>query len=105
MFETDRQNELEREISKGRSLVLFYAGWCPDCFAFMPKFNSLPALPKTRLAKARIDEDGNSMWGSFAIEVVPTVVLFENGKEKARSEETSHGACAKGMAKLLEKGK
>lgn len=69
----------------------------------MPTFDSL-TLPKGyAVLKAKIDEDSNPIWEEFKIEVVPTVVLFENGKEKARAEETSPGSCAKGLKRLLSK--
>ena len=101
MFETESSSALKKRIAKGRHLVLFYAGWCPDCARFMPVFDSLRPKAGLQPAKARTDEDENPIWEDWKIEVVPTVVLFENGKEKARSEETSRDNCRKGLEKLL----
>ncbi|MEM4348654.1 MAG: thioredoxin family protein [Candidatus Anstonellaceae archaeon] len=103
MHETSSTAELAKKISKGKWIVLFYASWCPDCAKFMPKFDSLPIPSGVSVLKAKIDEDSNPIWEDFKIEVVPTVVLFENGKEKARTEETFPGECAKGLKRLLSK--
>ena len=101
MFETTKKLELERKIAKGRCHVLFYASWCPDCTRFMPTFDSLLPKAKAQLLKARIDEDENPMWDHFKIERVPTVVLFEDGKEKGRAEEKGGKIDAKELARLL----
>lgn len=101
VFETVSSSGLRKRIAKGSHLVLFYAGWCPDCARFMPVFDALRPKAGLQLAKARTDEDENPIWDDWKIEVVPTVVLFEKGKEKARSEETSAGNCKEGLDKLL----
>ncbi|MCX8196951.1 MAG: thioredoxin family protein [Candidatus Micrarchaeota archaeon] len=101
MLEVSSEAELSKQISKGKSLVLFYASWCPDCKRFMPIFEALSPGGKIRLLKAQIDDESNSIWDSFNISVVPTVVLFENGKEKGRAQETSPGQCARQLNKLL----
>jgi len=100
-FETSRKSELEKKIAKGRYLVLFYASWCPDCKRFMPKFDSLAGRAGLALLKARIDEDENPMWEHFKIERVPTVVLFEDGKEKGRAEERGGRIDEKELARLI----
>jgi thioredoxin 1 len=102
MFETENKKELAGKISKGRSLVLFYASWCPDCRRFTPTFDSLPKKTKLPLFKARIDEDENPMWGDYGIERVPTVVLFENGNEKARAQECGGKIDEKELKRLLQ---
>ena len=102
MFHTEKSPELKKEIAKGRHLVLFYASWCPDCARFMPTFDSLPSKTKLPLAKAQTDEDENSIWGDYKIERVPAVVLFENGKEKARVAETGGLIDKKKLEKMLK---
>ncbi len=101
MFETDSGKVLAAKIAKGGSLVLFYASWCPDCARFMPTFDSLGSKTKLRLLKAKIDADENPIWEDYKIEAVPTVVLFEDGKEKMRAEENSRGSCEKKLKQLL----
>ena len=101
MLETDDGKVLSQKVAKGKCIVLFYASWCPDCTRFMPVFEAAASKAKVPALKARIDEDGNPIWEDYKIEVVPTVVLFENGKEKARAEETSRDNCKKGLEKIL----
>jgi len=60
-------------------LVLYHATWCPFCRAFLPVYR--------KLAKGRevvLDDEADPNWNG--IEVVPTVVAYENGKEAARLE-------------------
>ena len=102
MFQTDDSSALKKQIAKGKHLVLFYASWCPDCSRFMPAFESLPAQTKIPLAKAQTDEDENSIWEDYKIERVPTVVLFENGKEKSRVEESGGSIDKKKLEKMLK---
>lgn len=101
MFETEKGPELAGKIAKGKSLVLFYATWCPDCSRFLPIFDSLHLMAALPLRKARIDRDENPMWDDFKIERVPTVVLFENGKEKGRVAESGGSIDAAKLRKLL----
>jgi thioredoxin 1 len=101
MFETKDGKALAKKIAKGKTLVLFYASWCPDCQFFLPIFSSIAAKFKGTAMKARIDEDKNPMWGDYKIKRVPTLVLFENGKEKSRAEERGGSIPDSELEKLL----
>ena len=101
MFETVDSKELKKHIVKGKHIVLFYASWCPDCARFMSTFDSLTSRTKLPLAKAQTDEDENPIWDDYKIERVPTVVLFEKGKEKARAEESGGSIDKKKLEKML----
>ena len=101
MFETESSPGLKKRIAKGRHLVLFYASWCPDCSRFMPVFDSLKPHATLQTAKARTDADENPIWEDWKIERVPTVVLFENGKEKLRVEESGGSIDPKKLERML----
>ncbi|MFA6489137.1 MAG: thioredoxin family protein [Candidatus Micrarchaeia archaeon] len=101
MLETTKKLELGKIVARGKIAVLFYAGWCPDCGRFMPVFDAAAAKAKAKAAKARIDADENPIWEDFKIERVPTVVLFEEGKEKMRVEETGGKIDGKKLEKIL----
>lgn len=88
-------------VAKWKVAVLFYAGWCPDCERFMPVFDAAAGKAKIKVAKARIDADENPIWDGFKIERVPTIVLFEDGKEKARVEETGGKIDGKKLERML----
>lgn len=101
MLETSRNDELAKVVAAWKVAVLFYASWCPDCSRFMPVFDAACAKAKVKVAKARIDEDENPIWEHYKIERVPTVVLFEDGEEKMRVEETGGKIDAKKLEKIL----
>lgn len=101
MLETQDKKELAGKIAKGKSLVLFYASWCPDCQRFMPEFEALAGKTALQLLKAQIDEDENPIWDDYKIKRVPTVALFVNGKEKGRAEERGGLVSEKELQKLL----
>jgi len=101
MLETSRLDELGKIVENWKVAVLFYASWCPDCVRFMPVFDGAASKAKVKVAKARIDADENPIWGDYKIKVVPTVVLFENGKEKMRVEEKGGKIDGKKLEKML----
>lgn len=59
--------------------VLFYASWCPFCQKFLPVFKKF-AENKT-LSSMMIEADERADLSSeYSIEVVPTVLLFKEGR-------------------------
>ncbi|MGP8071815.1 MAG: thioredoxin family protein [Thermoplasmata archaeon] len=64
----------------GRYAVVFSADWCPFCRAFLPEFASLEGSPGYHVARAPLDDLDNPLWEQFAIEVVPTVLVFRDGE-------------------------
>lgn len=71
--------------SDKKTLVLFYASWCPYCANFKPTFENSDS-DNLRKIGALVDEDENPLWDRFNIESVPTIIAFENGKEVARRD-------------------
>ncbi|MDE1762699.1 MAG: thioredoxin family protein [Thaumarchaeota archaeon] len=72
-----------------RTLVLFYASWCPYCANFKPSFEAAN-MPSVRKIGSLIDEDENPLWDRFDIQAVPTMIAFENGKIIARRDAKKH---------------
>lgn len=75
--------EFEAQIGTGEpAVLLFYYPYCPFCSYFLPEFDKQAAgRPAFRLLRADLlgeIEDRHS------VEVVPTVILFREGKESAR---------------------
>ena len=74
----------ENEVlnSKGFVFVDFYASWCGPCRMLAPIMEEISE--EHTVLKVNVDEseDVASMFGIMSI---PCVILFENGKEKARS--------------------
>lgn len=75
-----------RELRRpGRWAVAFLAEWCPFCRAFGPAFAELNGgTAPAHLAVGDVTSEESPLWDTFALEVVPTVLVFEDGGEVAR---------------------
>ena len=72
-----------RLLKEGTWAVAFLADWCPFCQAFRPNFESMRLSVGGRLI-ADVTEEESPLWDTFAIEVIPTVVVFRGGIPIAR---------------------
>lgn len=83
--------EFDSKISnvEEKTLVLFYASWCPYCANFKPTFEN-SNIDKVRKIEALVDEDENPFWDKFNIQAVPTMIAFEKGKIIARRDAKKH---------------
>ena len=84
-------DEFDSKVLKSdkKSLVLFYATWCPYCTNFKPTFNSAKTQSANKFVSI-IDEDENPFWDRFNIQAVPTIIVFENGKIISRKDARKH---------------
>ncbi|MEM3030424.1 MAG: thioredoxin family protein [Candidatus Micrarchaeia archaeon] len=83
-MEVRTEAELARVLAKEKRVAaLFYATWCPFCRAFLPVFRAAELEGWSRL-EVVIDEDDNPLWEKYSINIVPTVLFFENGKISLR---------------------
>lgn len=78
-----------------KTLVLFYASWCPYCANFKPIFEAADLNNSKKIATL-IDEDENPLWDRFNIQAVPTMIAFENGKTVTRRDVKKHVGLTKG---------
>lgn len=62
------------------TVVMFWATWCPFCRRFKGEFEKLSASKPWRFAAVYLDDEDNPLWDDFAVEVVPTLALFRDGK-------------------------
>lgn len=78
-------NNFENEIASGVTLVDFYADWCGPCRMIAPILDELAQelQGKVKIAKLNIDESQN-VTARFGVTSIPTLIVFENGKEKDR---------------------
>ena len=66
-------------------LVDYWAEWCGPCKMIAPVLEELAKSYAGRLTVAKLDIDANpGITGKYGIRGIPTLILFEGGREKAR---------------------
>lgn len=77
----------EKEVmqAEGKVLVDFWASWCGPCHMLGPVIDQLGSeLADVKVCK--IDVDANQdLAAKYKVETIPTLVVFEGGKEVKRS--------------------
>ena len=68
------------ELPRGKVPVLFTTDWCGYCRRFLPHYRKAAPAGWT----VDISDDDDPLWDSFGIRVVPTVILFEDGRPVQR---------------------
>ena len=67
-------------------LVDFYADWCGPCKIMAPAVDQLAAEKQGKLLVAKLDTDRSPKTAqAFTIRNIPTVIVFQGGKEARRS--------------------
>ena len=75
----------QNKIKTGTVLVDFWASWCVPCKMMIPVLNEVAegANGKFTIAKVNVDEQKVTV-SKFAIRSIPTMILFQNGREVKR---------------------
>jgi thioredoxin 1 len=80
-------NNFKSEVldAKGKVLVDFWAPWCGPCRMQTPILEKLVAAGEIKAKIVKVNTDENQeIAGRFSIQSIPTLILFENGKELER---------------------
>jgi thioredoxin 1 len=75
----------QNKIKTGTVLVDFWASWCVPCKMMIPVLNDVAeeSNGKFTIAKVNVDEQ-KSTAAKFGIRSIPTMILFQNGREVKR---------------------
>ncbi|MEG0074165.1 MAG: thioredoxin [Clostridia bacterium] len=88
MIKEITENNFKSEVvgKSGLVLVDFFATWCPPCKKLAPILEELGnSRADFDIAKVNIDDNMN-IAAEYNIEVVPTLVVFKDGKVVKTSE-------------------
>lgn len=77
-------DELVRD-AKTPVLVDFWADWCGPCHAVAPELVKVAGERTGKVVVAKVDTEAlKQVAARFGIRSIPTMILFENGKESKR---------------------
>jgi len=81
------QTNFDQQVLQSQQPVLvdFYADWCGPCKAVAPVVDELASELDGQLKVAKLDADANiELMQQFGVFSIPTLILFQNGKEVDR---------------------
>ena len=80
------QSNFEQHLSSDLPLVVdFWAPWCGPCLSMAPQFEAAAKILEPRMRLAKVDTEAEqSLASRFAIRSIPTMILFQAGRELAR---------------------
>lgn len=78
------EKENFNELITDKAIVDFYATWCGPCKMLSPIFESVSEeIKDTKFIKVDVDKF-EELCRNYKVMSVPTLILFENGKEVKR---------------------
>lgn len=78
-------NNFQKTITKGVTLVDFYADWCGPCRMIAPIIEELSSEFNGKATIAKLDiEKAQAVTAEFQVTSIPTIILFKDGAEVKR---------------------
>lgn len=78
------ENEFENLINDDLVLVDFFATWCGPCRMLSTVLDNVSSRDNLKIVKMDVDQN-MSLAKTYGVMSVPTLVLFKNGKEVAKT--------------------
>jgi len=79
------EKDFADKIAEGKHLVDFWATWCGPCVMMAPILETFDAGNKMGIDVKKVDVDENQhLAAQYNVSSIPTMILFENGKEVKR---------------------
>ncbi len=79
------ESEFDATIKKGVTLVDFYADWCGPCKMITPHLETVAKELEGKASIIKIDVEASQQVAStYQVTSIPTLILFNNGKEVDR---------------------
>ena len=86
------------------TLIDFYADWCGPCRAAAPIIEELSGEYEGKAVIGKLDVDANtSVAGKYGVMSIPTVIMFQGGKETDRQVGYAGKPGYEGMLKKVVK--
>ena len=78
------QNNFNKAIANGTTLVDFYADWCGPCRMVSPIVDEI-AEERSDITVGKVNvDDENSLAMKYGVMSIPTLIVFKDGQEKTR---------------------
>ena len=84
---------------RGQFVAIFSTSWCGYCRALKKEIEA--ATLDFTIIEVDISDESDSSWGKFEINLVPTAILFKDGREVARKPPSPDGLRLKELRELV----
>lgn len=88
---------------KGQFVAIFSTGWCGFCRSLLKELERKG--PEFEVVVVDISDESDSTWEEHRIEMVPTAVLFSDGREVARKDPTPEGLTYNDIKSLADRSR
>ncbi|MGA2874974.1 MAG: thioredoxin family protein [Nitrososphaerales archaeon] len=81
-----KQEFTELSNSPDAKVILFAAKWCGYCSRFLEMAKDFKSSNDAQLFLIDADDPDESLWDSYNLRLVPTMIIFQSGKQLFRKD-------------------